>query len=219
MRGWIAGAQPLKILKVIFVFFLATLLSSLSPGPAVLLSIAVSLRAGVAAGVRAVLGVCVGSLVYFLLALAGVLTFLNQHPRGFQVLQLAGAAYLVWLGLSALRASWREASSVQPARETDTRPFRAGLVTQLSNPKAILYWTALLPPFLRSGAPLAPQLALLVGIGIPLDFVVLSLYAVLAASARAWLATPRFQRWLGLGAGALFTALGSALFVSTLSRW
>ncbi|MEP7051641.1 MAG: LysE family translocator [Pseudomonadota bacterium] len=201
---------------MMLVFLLATLLSSLSPGPAVLLSIAVSLRAGVAAGVRAVLGVCAGSLVYFLLALAGVLGFLNQHPRGFQVLQLLGATYLVWLGLSALCASWRESSVALSVRAADTRPFRAGLVTQLSNPKAILYWTALLPPFLRPAAPLGPQLALLVGIGIPVDFMVLSLYALLAASARSWLATPRFQRWLGLGAGILFTALGSALLISTL---
>ena len=203
---------------MIYVFLLATLLSSLSPGPAVLLSIAVSLRSGVAAGLRAVLGVCVGSMVYFLLALAGVLAFLAAHPLGFQVLQLSGAAYLVWLGVAALRAAWHEASSVQRARETDTRPFRAGLVTQLSNPKAILYWTALLPPFLNPARPLTRQLALLVGIGIPLDFMVLSLYVLLAASARSWLATPRFQRLLGLAAGTLFTVLGSALLVSTLSR-
>jgi threonine/homoserine/homoserine lactone efflux protein len=203
---------------MIYVFFLATLLSSLSPGPAVLLSIAVSLRSGVVAGLRAVLGVCVGSMVYFLLALAGVLAFLRAHPVGFQVLQLAGAAYLVWLGVGALRASWTEASSVQRARETDARPFRAGLVTQLSNPKAILYWTALLPPFLNPAGPLPRQLALLVGIGIPVDFVVLSLYVLLAASARSRLARPRFQQLLGLAAGALFTVLGSALFISTLSR-
>ena len=203
---------------MIFVFFLATLLSSLSPGPVVLLSIAVSLRSGVAAGMRAVLGVCLGSMVYFALALVGVLAFLAAHPPGFQVLQLAGAAYLVWLGVAALRASWRDSGAVQRAREPDTRPFRAGLVTQLSNPKAILYWTALLPPFLKPGGSMPKQLALLVGIGIPLDFVVLSLYALLAASARSWLATPRFQRWLGLASGILFTVLGSALLISTVNR-
>ncbi len=203
---------------MIYVFFLATLLSSLSPGPAVLLSLAVSVRSGVVAGLRAVLGVCVGSMVYFLLALAGVLTFLGAHPVGFQVLQLAGATYLVWLGVGALCAASNDASSVQRARETDTRPFRAGLVTQLSNPKAILYWTALLPPFLNPAAPLARQLALLVGIGIPVDFLVLSLYVLLGASARSGLATPRLRRLLGLAAGMLFAVLGSALFISTLSR-
>ena len=203
---------------MIFVFFVATLLSSLSPGPAVLLAIAVSLRSGALAGLRAVLGVCVGSLLYFLLALAGVLAFLAAHPLGFQVLQLAGAAYLIWLGVASLRASWRAAGTVQRAQVADTRPFRAGLITQLSNPKAILYWTALLPPFLNPASPMPRQLALLVGIGIPLDFVVLSLYALLAASARAWLATPRFQRALGLAAGTLFTVLGSALLISTVRR-
>ena len=203
---------------MIFVFFLATLLASLSPGPVVLLSIAVSLRSGVAAGLRAVVGVCIGSMVYFLLALGGVLAFLAAHPLGFQVLQLVGAAYLVWLGVGALRAAWKTAGGVTRARDTDARPLRAGLVTQLSNPKAILYWTALLPPFLNPTGPLPRQLALLVGIGIPVDFVVLSLYVLLAASARAWLATPRFQRLLGLAAGMLFTVLGSALLISTLSK-
>ena len=203
---------------MIFVFFVATLLSSLSPGPAVLLAIAVSLRSGALSGLRAVLGVCVGSLLYFLLALAGVLAFLAAHPLGFQILQLAGAAYLIWLGVASLRACWRAVSTVQHAEVADVRPFRAGLITQLSNPKAILYWTALLPPFLNPAKPMPAQLALLVGIGIPVDFVVLSLYALLAASARSWLATPRFQRALGLAAGTLFTVLGSALLISTVTR-
>ncbi|MEO8903963.1 MAG: LysE family translocator [Polyangiaceae bacterium] len=203
---------------MIFVFLLATVLSSLSPGPAVLLAIAVSLRSGIAAGVRAVIGICLGSMVYFLLALGGVLAFLAAHALGFQLLQLAGAAYLVWLGIGALRAVWRGQGSAEQVQPSDARPLRAGLATQLSNPKAILYWTALLPPFLNPGRPMYEQLALLVGIGIPIDFVVLSLYVLLAASARSWLATPRFQRLLGLAAGTLFTVLGSVLFLSTLSR-
>ncbi len=207
---------------MIIAFFLATLLSSLSPGPAVLLAIAVSLRSGVAAGIRAVLGVCAGSLVYFLLALGGVLAFLATRRLWFEVLQLVGAAYLVWLGLSAIHASWSTANSSTAATVSastqDPRPFRGGLVTQLSNPKAILYWTALLPPFLDPARAMRAQLTLLVAIGIPVDFVVLSGYVLLAASARAWLATLRFQRLLGLGAGALFTLLGSVLLISTLVR-
>ena len=201
---------------VILLFLGATLLASLAPGPVVLLTIAVSLRAGLGPALRAIFGICTGSLSYLLVAMAGLLAVLVAHRPLFHAVQIAGAGYLVYLGA---RMAWG-GLMVAPAADVGTaayqRPYVDGLVTQLSNPKAILYWTALLPPFLDAARPIPQQLLLLVSIGITVDIVVLAAYAYGAASVRRWLQDPRYQRWMSLVAGALFTTTGVALALSNI---
>jgi threonine/homoserine/homoserine lactone efflux protein len=204
---------------VLLLFLGATLLASLSPGPVVLLTIAVSLHSGVGSAMRAILGICAGSTSYLLVALAGLLAVLVAHRTVFHAVQIAGAIYLVYLGARMLWFGLRSASTAEMVSGVSARPFVDGLVTQLSNPKAILYWTALLPPFLDPVRPIPQQLFVLAGIGIAVDFVVLSAYALGAASVRRWLKTPRYQRWLNLVSGALFVFTGVALAMGSIGAW
>jgi threonine/homoserine/homoserine lactone efflux protein len=202
---------------VLLLFLGATVLASITPGPVVLLTIAVALRSGVNAALKAIAGICTGSLSYLAVALAGLLAVLISHRALFQAVQLAGALYLVYLGLRMVWSGWQAAGVIAVDTSPHERPYFDGLVTQLSNPKAILYWTALLPPFLDTAQPVARQLVLLVAIGIAVDIVVLSAYALGAASVRRWLQTPRFQRALNLAAGGLFVLTGAGLVYSTVS--
>jgi threonine/homoserine/homoserine lactone efflux protein len=202
---------------VLLLFLGATLLASITPGPVVLLTIAVALRSGVAAALQAIAGICTGSLAYLAVALGGLLAVLIAHRALFQGVQIAGALYLVYLGLRMFWSGWRAAGVVTVDTAPHERPYLDGLVTQLSNPKAILYWTALLPPFLHTAQPVARQILVLVAIGIAVDIVVLSGYALGAASVRRWLQTPRFQRALNLAAGGLFLLTGASLVYSTLA--
>jgi len=202
---------------VLLLFLGATVLASITPGPVVLLTVAVALRSGVTAALKAMAGICTGSLSYLAVALAGLLAVLISHRVLFQGVQVAGALYLVYLGLRMVWSRRRAAGAMTLDTKPHERPYLDGLVTQLSNPKAILYWTALLPPFLDTTQPVARQLLLLVAIGIAVDIVVLSAYALGAASVRRWLQTPRFQRALNLVAGGLFVVTGVSLVYSTLS--
>lgn len=202
---------------MLLLFLGATLVASLTPGPVVLLTIAVSLRSGVGAALRAIAGICVGSLTYLAVSLAGVLTVLVAHRALFHAIQIAGALYLIFLGTRMFLGGLRASRGVDAGSRSFTRPFLDGLVTQLSNPKAILYWTALIPPFLDPARPVADQLLVLIAIGIAVDILVLSAYALGAASVRRWMLEPRWQRSLNMAAGALFVSTGALLAVGTIA--
>ena len=217
----IASTAPVRKLMLIPLFLGATLLASLTPGPVVLLTIAVSVRSGLGAALRAILGVCTGSSCYLLVSLAGLLTILVAHREIFHAVQIAGAVYLIYLGLrmvlggARVRGEARQSTAAPPF----DRPYVDGLVTQLSNPKAILYWTALLPPFIDPARPVPPQLLVLIAIGIGVDFVVLAAYAAGAAQVRGWLREPRYQRSVNLAAGLLFVVTGAALAWANIAAW
>lgn len=202
---------------MLLVFLGATLVASVTPGPVVLLTVAVSLHSGVPAAARAICGICTGSLTYLVVALAGLLAVLVAHRSLFHAVQIGGALYLLYLGLRMVQAGLRVSPALQPEGRIHERPYVDGLVTQLSNPKAMLYWTALLPPFLDASRPLASQLFILLAIGISVDIVVLGLYAFGAARVRRWMREPRLQRWLNLTAGVFFGATGVTLTTAAVA--
>ncbi|HZF15788.1 MAG TPA: LysE family translocator [Steroidobacteraceae bacterium] len=204
---------------MLLLFLGATLVASLTPGPVVLLTIAVSIRSGVGAALRAICGICVGSLSYLAVSLAGLLAAVVAHRAVFHAIQVLGALYLAYLGLRMLGSGMHAGERVDAGGRNFPRPFVDGLVTQLSNPKAILYWTALLPPFIDPIRPVAPQLLVLLAIGIAVDIVVLGAYALGAASVRRWMLRPQFQRWLSLTAGALFLIIGALLAFTTIAAF
>jgi threonine/homoserine/homoserine lactone efflux protein len=196
----------------IVVFTGATLVASLTPGPAVLLAIGTSIRGGVAAAARAIAGITLGNLIYVLIALAGLLALLSRYRGLLRILQIAGAAYLVFLGIRMI------ASAPALAVKSAQRPFTNGLVTQLSNPKSIVYWTALVPPFLDTARPLTAQVTLIAAIGCAVDVLVLLGYALAAARVRLWLSHPRHARALNLAAGMLFAVIGCLLLVASYAE-
>ena len=103
-----------------------------------------------------------------------------------------------------------------PRRRPRLRLFGEALLTASTNPKPILFFTALFPQFLDAHAPLLPQFLVLTGLFMALSFTSLVTYALLASRARALLARPRFSLWLGRSVGAIFVAFGAALL--TLRR-
>ena len=180
---------------------------SLVPGPAVLLVCTQALRSGFPAGARTALGIIAGNIVYFALAAAGLGALLVASNTLFEVIKIAGAAYLVWLGLRMLfqrrRATNEDAPTQQP------RSFTQGLLTQLGNPKALVFFTALLPQFISSADPLVPQFALLAATSISLELPILLVYSYLAATGR-----DRLRRGKDLterASGAILVGLGVRL--------
>ncbi|WP_439597394.1 LysE family translocator [Falsiroseomonas sp.] len=192
-------------------FLFAAWVLILTPGPDMLFVIGQSLAGGVARGWAAMLGIVSGALVHVALAASGVAALIAASPSLFEALRLVGAAYLIWLGAGALRAAWRGGEALRPAAPVGAA-FRQGFVTNLTNPKVILFFLAFLPQFVDPArGPAWLQMALL-GPLVPL--MSLPAYGLLIHGAgRAAARLNRHARWLEGVAGALFLGLGLRLLV------
>jgi threonine/homoserine/homoserine lactone efflux protein len=201
-------------------FAAAVFVLNATPGVDFLLTVSRTLQGGVRAGVAAVLGINAGCVVHALAAAFGLAALLAVHPAAFQALQWAGAAYLAWLGLGMWREAWRSsggASSASEARGAVAArsvwlDFRAGLLTNVLNPKVALFFLAFLPQFVPASSPDKTVSFLLLGgwfVGQGLLFS-LALVAVAAQLGRLG-ASARLRRSLNVLGGGLFMALALRL--------
>jgi threonine/homoserine/homoserine lactone efflux protein len=125
-------------------FVLAILMLELTPGPNMAYLAALSLSEGRRAGLLAVTGVTVGLLVYLLLSVMGVAGALARAPALYEALRWAGVFYLFWLAWEA----WSGAGETSPGEARGASPFLRGLIANLLNPKAAIFYTTLLPGFI-----------------------------------------------------------------------
>jgi homoserine/homoserine lactone efflux protein len=191
-------------------FVVLELTLCLIPGPAVLLTTSYALRRGTRAGLAAATGVMTGNTVYFILSGLGIVALLLTSYRVFSFVKYAGAAYLAFVGLRALLA--RSASSLAPAPERSGergRAFASGLVTQLANPKAIVFFAAILPQFIDAHAPVAPQIAALTLAGAVVELSVLSAYTFVAGRLRRSAAAAKASLWIERSGGAALLWIAS----------
>ena len=140
----------------VLAFALVAALMTMVPGADTFLVVRNSLRGGRRDGWLTVTGICTGLFVHALLSALGVSAVIAHSATAFLVLKVAGAGYLAWLGLQSLRRALRgapaqPADSVAAASVPALRSFREGLLTNLLNPKVIVFYFALLPQFLAPG--------------------------------------------------------------------
>jgi threonine/homoserine/homoserine lactone efflux protein len=124
-------------------FLIAVALIELTPGPNMAWLAAVTVGSGRGAGLRAVAGITLGLCVYMAAAVAGVAGIVAAAPGVYGALRIAGVVYLLWLAWEA----WRDATAT-PTPEDSAAPFWRGLVANLLNPKAMVFYVALLPGFI-----------------------------------------------------------------------
>ncbi|AYF28142.1 LysE family translocator [Micromonospora tulbaghiae] len=142
-------------------YLAAIVVLMLTPGPDMMFVLANATRYGPRAGAVAALGVAAGEAVHVAAVVAGLATVIAASPVLFTAIRWVGAAYLIVLGLRALRGTGRRAPADRPDGGAG-RAFRRGLLTNLLNPKMILFSVAFLPQFVRPEAgPVAAQLVLL----------------------------------------------------------
>ncbi|MBX9706621.1 MAG: LysE family translocator [Caulobacteraceae bacterium] len=191
---------------------------AVTPGPANLFSIATGMERGRRAVLLAVLGMNAATLVWFGAAALGLGTLVTAFPDAFRWIAIGGAAYVGWLGvtsvLGAIRARASAGHSVQ-AVQTHRPAFVDGFLVQLANPKAVLFFTAVLPPFLDVGRPAAPQLGLFAAAVILMDVVTMTTYGFGGAALARRMDEPRFRRAFGLIVGLLLLT-AAVLIVSRL---
>lgn len=186
-----------------------------TPGPAVLFVVSVALARDARAGLAASSGILAANAFYFALSATGIAALILASSTLFNALKWAGAAYLIWLGLRMLLA--RTASANAPAPRPVQRAFWRGLVVQGANPKALIFFVALLPQFVDPDAAVGFQLFVLGASSVGIEFLVLALYVAFAVRARR-LAGARLAGPLERVGGAFLVAAGARLALLRTER-
>jgi threonine/homoserine/homoserine lactone efflux protein len=190
----------------------------LTPGPAVLLVLSQALRRGTVRTLWSIAGIIVANSVYFILSATGIGAILMASYDLFFAIKWVGAAYLVWLGVSAFLGR----SKTLSIRAADAAPVRSshlflnGFILQMSNPKALVFFTALVPQFINPHAAIAPQVAILAVTSMAIEFLVQLGYALLAGRAAHLAAQPRFARITDRVSGSLL--IGAGIGMAALRR-
>jgi len=181
---------------------------SLTPGPDMALVMRNTLRDGTSAGLRTVGGIAVGLVGWATASALGVAAVLAASATVFTALKLAGALYLVFLGVQALRAVARGDEQEPEAPRRRGSPFRQGLVTNLLNPKLAVLFTTLLPQFISADDPAVAKAILLAVVFVSIGLTWLVTYThLVGAIARS----RRFRRAMETLSGAVLVALGVRL--------
>ena len=177
---------------------------AVTPGPANLFAIATGIRAGPRAALLGVAGMNVATLVWFAAAALGLGALVAAFPAQFHLIAFAGGIYVAWLGANALWKAYKGAPPIHAGIEAGgTSAFRDGFTVQLSNPKVVLFFTAVLPPFIDPARPVLSQLALLGATMIAMDVASMSLYGVAGGALATALTDARASRVFSAFVGVL----------------
>jgi homoserine/homoserine lactone efflux protein len=192
------------------------LVVTFTPGPGVLLAIANSLAVGPRRAMISSLGNAAGLIVISCVAMAGMGVVLATSALAFTALKVAGATYLIYLGIKQWRSKASALSDLgdSPAAmgaRTPWRLFGQGLTVALTNPKAILFFSALFPQFLTLNAPVLGQFAGLTTTFVTCAILSHTFYVLLARVLKSQFSSQRRMRWFDYASGGVFVLLGLSM--------
>jgi RhtB (resistance to homoserine/threonine) family protein len=202
----------------VLAFFVVAGVLTVTPGADTMLVIRNVLRGGRADGVATTFGIVSGLLVHASLSAVGVSLLLARSATAFQALKLAGAAYLIWLGIRALRAAaGRDAAradgvaAAAKGNATARRSYREGLLTNLLNPKVVIFYVAFLPQFIEPGDPVLAKSLLLAAIHAVQGVLWLGGLSFALERGRRFILMPPVRRTLEAVCGTVLVAFGLRL--------
>lgn len=201
-------------------FLVASILFIQVPGPSLLFTLGRALTVSLRDALTSVVGNGLGLLAQVAAVAVGVGALVAASSTAYTAVKLVGAAYVVFLGLQAIRhrADAREALAAglaRPVRETRRKALVTGFVVGLTNPKTVVFFLAFLPQFVDPGHPAGPQVVVLGLAFAALAVVSDSLWATLAGRARAWFARePRRLDTMGAAGGVMMIGLGAGMLVA-----
>ena len=169
-------------LKLLLLFAITEFLVSLTPGPAVFLVVSQGMKAGFRPSLRGILGIEAGNTIFFVLSALGLGAVLTASAHLFQTVKWIGAAYLIVTGVKMMfsKKAAAEGSDSVGTTKHSVALFSQGLFTQLINPKALIYFSALLPQFITPGGPMVRQFVMLGVVSMAVEIPILIGYGWLA---------------------------------------
>lgn len=199
-------------------YLAAATLLALTPGPDTMFVLASSASGGSRAGIAATLGISTGGLVHAAAATFGISALIAASPEAFDTIRIVGAVYLLAIGIQAfmrLRKAATQGAAALVAASTLGVAYRRGLLTNISNPKVILFYVAFLPQFANPALGHVPFQILLLGFTqMVIGALWLMTLALAAGSAAERLAgNGRMRRWLDGVAGSVYILLALRIFL------
>jgi threonine/homoserine/homoserine lactone efflux protein len=193
--------------ELLLPFLLASVLVTVVPGADMALVTRQVLVGGPRLAYRTIAGNLTGLLVHGFALAVGLSALIVASATAYTTVKLAGAAYLIWLGVQAIRTSNRPALPERPAA-APRHAFLQGLLSTVLNPKPALFFLTFLPQFVDRDRAVLPQTLTLALIHVVVGLVWLTAYAHLVDRAKAVLTGPRVKAWLERTTGAVLIALG-----------
>lgn len=199
----------------LFALFLGVMaVMAITPGPANVFAIATGIQRGPRAALEGVAGMNSATLVWFGAAALGLSALVRAFPAAFRMLAIAGGLYVAWLGLKSL---WAGIASDGKALHVDARvgasAFRDGFAVQIANPKAVLFFTAVLPPFVDPERAAGRQLVAFAVATIGMDVLAMSAYALAGASLAKGFEKASFRRGFAIIVGLLLLTASALILL------
>jgi len=197
---------------------------AVTPGPANLFAVATGMARGKRAALAGVVGMNAATLVWFGAAALGLGALVIAFPLAFRIIAVVGALYVAWLGIKALIAAFKPIDGTGPSAAATVTPeivtpersaILDGFMVQIANPKAVLFFTAVLPPFIDIERAIVPQLMLFALATIGMDLMSMSAYGLGGAALARRMGRPAFRRGFGLAVGTMLL-LAAVLIVTRL---
>jgi threonine/homoserine/homoserine lactone efflux protein len=199
--------------EILITFTAAAFLLGISPGPSNLYVMARSIAQGTQGGIVAALGLAVGGLIHVLATVLGLSALFAHLPMLYTVIKLAGAAYLIYLGISywKTQAAGKEKETRRPKKKPSLVVFRESIIVEVTNPKTALFFIALLPQFVvPESGPVSFQLLVLGIIAVTSGFACDAIVAVSTSKAANWLAqSERAQKIQDRISGSILLGMGT----------
>lgn len=193
-------------------YFIATVILSLSPGPGVFSSISSGLHHGFRLGLWNGVGMQAANMILVAIVSLGLGALLLASETLFAGVKWLGVAYLIYLGVVTWRSPTRAFEEDRDDLANTAREvFMRGFFVNLTNPKGIIFFAAILPQFIDVSKPAMAQYAILAGTTFAVDLAVMMGYTALAAKVLRVMKDPAHLRWVNRGLGGAFVAAGLAL--------
>ena len=202
-----------------FSFLAAIIVLTMSPGVDTIIVMRNSVTGGWRLGFLTSLGICMGLFAHATVSALGLSVILLGSAGLFTAFKLVGAAYLVYLGVQALRSAWRPKgmtfdSTKGPKTLTSWGSFRQGLLSNVLNPKPIIFYMAFLPQFIDPTYSALAQSLFMASLHFIIAMVWQTFLALMVHRARVWLARPKVAQVLDSITGVLLVGFGVRLALS-----
>lgn len=211
--------DPNMTIQSWLIYLTLVIAATSTPGPAVLFIMTHSTLHGWRKAAFAALGNIAGLLCLGIIAVTGLGTILNTSEFVFNLIKYAGAAYLIYLGIKLIFQKNTDFNAVKsqliPPGISSAKLFFGAFGVAMSNPKAIIFLTALFPQFIIINKALIPQFSMLIGTLMIFSFSFLMAYAVLAEKIKAWLVKPERVNAFSRTSGSIFIGFGVLLAASS----